>query len=121
MLEVLGQDYIKSTKSRGLPTRRIIWPYALRNAMPPALTLMGLQLGTLVGGAVPTETIFAYPGVGRLILAVPVDAQYAEELGIKVGAPVLRATQITTSGRGEILAYGVTLNRTDVVRLRISR
>ena len=53
--------------------------------------------------------------------AVSVDEQYAEELGIEVGAPVLRATQITTSGRGEILAYGVTLNRTDVVRLRISR
>ncbi|WP_168211714.1 GntR family transcriptional regulator [Ruania zhangjianzhongii] len=53
--------------------------------------------------------------------AVSVDEQYAEALGIEVGAPVLRATQITTSGRGEVLAYGVTLNRTDVVRLRISR
>ncbi|WP_147916804.1 ABC transporter permease [Ruania zhangjianzhongii] len=67
MLEVLGEDYIKSAKSRGLPPRRIVWRHALRNAILPALTLMGLQLGTLVGGAVLTETIFAYPGVGRLI------------------------------------------------------
>jgi len=67
MLEVLGEDYIKSAKSRGLTPRRTIWRHALRNAMLPALTLMGLQLGALIGGAVLTETIFAYPGVGRLI------------------------------------------------------
>lgn len=67
MLEVLGEDYIKSARSRGLTPRRTIWRHALRNAMLPALTLMGLQLGTLIGGAVLTETIFAYPGVGRLI------------------------------------------------------
>lgn len=53
--------------------------------------------------------------------AVPVEQPYAAELGLDVGAPVLRATQTTTGGRGEVLAYGVTLNRTDVVRLRISR
>jgi ABC-type dipeptide/oligopeptide/nickel transport system permease component len=67
MLEVLGEDYVKSARSRGLSQRRIVWRHALRNAILPALTLMGLQLGTLVGGAVLTETIFAYPGVGRLI------------------------------------------------------
>lgn len=67
MLEVLGEDYIKSAKSRGLTPRRTVWRHALRNAILPALTLMGLQLGTLIGGAVLTETIFAYPGVGRLI------------------------------------------------------
>ncbi|SDD33769.1 ABC transporter permease [Auraticoccus monumenti] len=67
MLEVLGEDYIKSARSRGLTPRRTVWRHALRNAILPALTLMGLQLGTLIGGAVLTETIFAYPGVGRLI------------------------------------------------------
>ncbi|MFG6475299.1 ABC transporter permease [Microbacterium sp. P06] len=67
MLEVLGEDYIKSARSRGLTPRRTVWRHALRNAILPALTLMGLQLGALVGGAVLTETIFAYPGVGRLI------------------------------------------------------
>jgi ABC-type dipeptide/oligopeptide/nickel transport system permease component len=67
MLEVLGEDYIKSARSRGLTPRRTVWRHALRNALLPALTLMGLQLGALIGGAVLTETIFAYPGVGRLI------------------------------------------------------
>ncbi len=67
MLEVLGEDYIKSARSRGLSQRRTVWRHALRNAILPALALMGLQLGTLIGGAVLTETVFAYPGVGRLI------------------------------------------------------
>ncbi|MER5623580.1 ABC transporter permease [Streptosporangium sp. NPDC002544] len=67
MLEVLGEDYIKSARGRGLSPQRTLWRHALRNAFLPALTLMGLQLGTLVGGAVLTETVFAYPGVGRLI------------------------------------------------------
>lgn len=67
MLEVLGEDYVRSAKARGLGPGRIVWKHALRNALVPAVTLMGMQLGTLVGGAVLTETIFAYPGVGRLI------------------------------------------------------
>ncbi|MDL5351999.1 ABC transporter permease [Microbacterium sp. zg-YB36] len=67
MLEVLGEDYIKSARSRGFSERRTVWHHGLRNAFIPALTLMGLQLGSLVGGAVLTETIFAYPGIGRLI------------------------------------------------------
>ena len=67
MLEVLDEDYIKSARSRGYSRERIVWRHALRNAILPALTLMGLQLGTLIGGAVLTETIFAYPGIGRLI------------------------------------------------------
>ncbi|PZF79782.1 ABC transporter permease [Jiangella anatolica] len=67
MAEVLGEDYITSARSRGLTPRRVVWRHALRNAVLPALMLMGLQLGTLIGGAVLTETVFAYPGVGRLI------------------------------------------------------
>ena len=67
MVEVLGEDYIRSARARGLTPRRIVWKHGLRNAILPALMLMGLQLGTLIGGAVLTETVFAYPGVGRLI------------------------------------------------------
>lgn len=67
MLQILGSDYIRSAKSRGLTRNRIIWKHGLRNALLPAITLMGLQLGTLVGGAVLTETVFAYPGIGSLI------------------------------------------------------
>lgn len=67
MAQILGSDYIRSARSRGVPRQTIIWKHALRNALIPAVTLMGLQLGTLVGGAVLTETVFAYPGVGSLI------------------------------------------------------
>lgn len=67
MLQILGSDYIRSARSRGLSRPTIIWKHGLRNAIIPAITLMGLQLGTLVGGAVLTETVFAYPGIGSLI------------------------------------------------------
>ncbi|MET4581187.1 ABC-type dipeptide/oligopeptide/nickel transport system permease component [Conyzicola nivalis] len=90
MLEVLGEDYIKSAKSRGLTPRRTIWRHALRNAMLPALTLMGLQLGALIGGAVLTETIFAYPGVGRLIFEAVQQLDYP----VLQGAFVLLAVTV---------------------------
>ncbi len=67
MAQILGSDYIRSARSRGIPRQTIIWKHGLRNAIVPAVTLMGLQLGTLIGGAVLTETVFAYPGVGSLI------------------------------------------------------
>ena len=90
MLEVLGEDYIKSARSRGLSSRRTVWRHALRNAILPALTLMGLQLGTLIGGAVLTETIFAYPGVGRLIF----DAVQQLDYPLLQGAFVLLAITV---------------------------
>ncbi|ALJ19307.1 ABC transporter permease [Microbacterium sp. No. 7] len=67
MAQILGADYIRSARSHGIPRQRIIWKHGLRNAIIPAVTLMGVQLGTLVGGAVLTETVFAYPGIGALI------------------------------------------------------
>lgn len=67
MLQILGSDYIRSAKSRGIPVRTIVWKHGVRNAIIPAVTLAGIQLGALVSGAVLTETVFAYPGVGRLI------------------------------------------------------
>lgn len=66
MLEVLGQDYIRTARSKGLADRRVVWKHALKNASIPIVTIVGLELGTLLGGAVITETIFAWPGVGRL-------------------------------------------------------
>ncbi|GAB2515624.1 ABC transporter permease [Microbacterium petrolearium] len=65
LLETLGEDYITLAKANGLRYRRILWKHALRNALLPTTTLIGLQLGFLVGGAVLTESVFAYPGVGR--------------------------------------------------------
>jgi peptide/nickel transport system permease protein len=66
LLEVLGQNFVTTARAKGLAERRVILVHALKNAAVPVVTLIGLQFGTLLGGAVVTETIFAWPGVGRL-------------------------------------------------------
>lgn len=68
MLEVLDQDYIRTAHAKGVPFRRVVFRHALRNAFLPVLTVIGLQFGALLGGAVVTETVFAWPGVGRLLV-----------------------------------------------------
>ncbi len=66
MLEVLGQDYIRTARAKGVGEPPVVWKHALKNAAIPIVTIVGIELGTLLGGAVITETIFAWPGVGRL-------------------------------------------------------
>jgi len=66
MLDVLGQDYVRTARAKGLAERAVIVRHALRNALIPVVTLLGLQLGMLLGGAVITETVFAWPGVGMV-------------------------------------------------------
>jgi peptide/nickel transport system permease protein len=68
MLDVLGQDYIRTARAKGLAPPRVLYRHALKNASLPIVTLLALQLGQLLGGAVITETIFAWPGVGRLLV-----------------------------------------------------
>lgn len=68
VLDVLSQDYIRTARAKGLADRRVLFKHALKNAAIPILTLLGLQVGQLMGGAVVTETVFAWPGVGRLIV-----------------------------------------------------
>ena len=68
MLEVLGEDYIRTARAKGLSKRKIIVKHALRNALIPVITVMGLQVGLLLGGAILTETIFAWPGVGKWLI-----------------------------------------------------
>lgn len=68
MLEALGQDYIRTAKSKGIPRRSIVFIHALKNASLPIITVVGLDLPFLLGGAVVTERIFAWPGMGRLFL-----------------------------------------------------
>jgi len=67
MLEVLHQDYIRTARAKGLTENVVIFKHALKNAFLPVLTVMGLQFGSLLGGAVMTETIFSWPGIGRLM------------------------------------------------------
>lgn len=68
LLEVLGEDYIRTARAKGLSERQVVMHHGLRNAMLPIITLLGLQLGTLLGGAVITETVFSWPGVGKLTI-----------------------------------------------------
>jgi len=68
LLEVLGQDYVRTARAKGARPARVVLAHGLRNAMVPILTALGLQLGALMGGAVLTESVFGWPGVGRLLL-----------------------------------------------------
>jgi peptide/nickel transport system permease protein len=68
MLEVIRLDYINTARAKGLSEGRIIWKHALKNAAIPVVTIMGLQFGALLGGAVVTETVFSWPGIGRLAI-----------------------------------------------------
>jgi peptide/nickel transport system permease protein len=69
MLEELGQDYIRTARAKGLPERIVVYKHALRNALIPVITLLGLQFGALLAGAIVTETIFSWPGIGRLTVS----------------------------------------------------
>ena len=68
LLEVLGEDYIRTARAKGMSERVVLVHHAMRNAMLPVITLLGLQLGTLLGGAVITEIVFSWPGVGQLTI-----------------------------------------------------
>ena len=77
MLEELSQDYIRTARAKGLPERTVVLRHALRNALNPVLTVMGLQFGSLLAGAIVTETIFGWPGLGRLTLSAISNRDYA--------------------------------------------
>lgn len=81
LLECLGQDYVRTARAMGFPERTVIYRYALRNALIPVVTVVGLQLGYSLAGAVLTETVFAWPGLGRLL----VDAIFARDYPVVQG------------------------------------
>jgi ABC-type dipeptide/oligopeptide/nickel transport system permease component len=68
MVEVLRKEYVKVARAKGLGEGRVIWMHALRNVLIPVVTVMGLQFGALLGGAVVTETVFSWPGIGRMVI-----------------------------------------------------
>jgi peptide/nickel transport system permease protein len=88
MLETLGQDYIRTAQAKGLRQRTVILRHALRNALLPVITVVGLQVGILLAGAILTETIFAWPGIGRWI----VEAIYARDYPIVQGVTLFIAS-----------------------------
>jgi peptide/nickel transport system permease protein len=77
MLEELNQDYIRTARAKGLTENQVVYRHALRNALIPVLTVVGLQFGSLLAGAIVTETIFSWPGIGRLTLSAISNRDYA--------------------------------------------
>lgn len=88
MLEVLSQDYVRTARAKGVLKRGVIGKHALRNALVPVVTIGGLEFGRLLGGAVLTETVFTWPGIGRLL----VDSILARDYPVVQGAVLLIAT-----------------------------
>jgi len=77
MLEELGQDYIRTARAKGLAESTVIYRHAMANALIPVLTILGLQFGSLLSGAIVTETVFSWPGIGRLTLSAISNRDYA--------------------------------------------
>jgi len=77
MLEELGQDYIRTARAKGLHERTVVYKHALRNAMIPVITLVGLQFGALLAGAIVTEKIFSWPGIGQLTVSAISNRDYS--------------------------------------------
>ncbi|MGB3828272.1 MAG: ABC transporter permease [Ornithinimicrobium sp.] len=103
LIDSLGEDYCDLARAKGLPARTVVWKHALRNALLPTTTLLGLQLGFLVGGAVLTETVFAYPGVGRAIY----DSVNRLDFPVLQGAFIMLAATVVLANLVTDLAYGM--------------
>jgi peptide/nickel transport system permease protein len=84
MLEIVGQDYIRAARARGIPEKKVIRIHALRNSLTPLITIMALDLPAFFGGAVVTESIFAWPGMGRLFITSVFNRDYQVLMGITV-------------------------------------
>jgi peptide/nickel transport system permease protein len=87
MLEILRQDFIRTERAKGLSERKVIYKHAIRNAMVPVVTVIGLNFGLLLSGAILTETVFSWPGVGRLV----VDAVYDRDYPLVIGCVLVFA------------------------------
>ncbi len=103
MLEVLGEDYIRTAKAKGLPRFRIIALHALRNALIPVVTVIGLQVGVLFTGAIMTETIFSWPGVGKWLI----EAIFRRDYPVLQGGALLLGILVMTVNLLVDLAYGL--------------
>ncbi len=103
MLEVLGEDYIRTARAKGLAPRRVVVVHALRNALIPVVTVLGLQVGSLLGGAILTETVFAWPGIGSWL----VDSVQRRDYTVLQGGILLIAILVMAVNLGVDVLYGV--------------
>src|SRR2546426_701803 len=102
LLEALAEDYVRTARAKGLSEWQVIWSHVLKNALIPVVTVLGLQLGTLIGGAVITEYVFALPGVGRLV----VDAVFARDYPLVQGVVLVIAVGFILSNLIVDVLYG---------------
>jgi dipeptide transport system permease protein len=103
MLEVLREDYVRTARAKGLSPLRVVFVHALRNALVPVITVIGLQVGTLLAGAVLTETIFSWPGVGKWLI----DAISRRDYPVVQGGILLTATLVILVNLLVDLLYGL--------------
>lgn len=102
MLEVLSQDFVRTAKAKGLARRRVLYGHAFRNALIPVVTVVGLLVPRLVGGAVITESIFGWPGMGQLAVSSAVGRDFP----LVMGVTVVVAVAVILANLGVDLAYG---------------
>ncbi len=102
MLEVLGEDYIRTARAKGLTGIRVVVVHALRNALIPVVTVIGLQVGTLLGGAILTETIFSWPGIGHWLI----ESIQRRDYPVLQGGTLLVASLVMLVNLGVDLTYG---------------
>jgi len=103
LIEVLNEDYVRTARAKGQREAIVIWRHAVRNALIPVVTVAGLQLGYLLGGAVVTETVFAWPGLGRLL----VQSILARDFPVVQAAVLLLATSFVAINLATDLIYGL--------------
>src|SRR5207302_957968 len=101
LLEVFADDYVRTARAKGLAEWAVVRGHALKNALIPVVTVLGLQFGTLIGGAVITEYVFALPGIGRLV----VDAVFARDYPLVQGVVLLIAIGFIASNLVVDIAY----------------
>jgi peptide/nickel transport system permease protein len=97
LIEVMNQDYIRTARAKGLSERRVVWKHAMRNSLLPVITLIGLSLPFLVSGAVITETIFSWPGMGRAVIG----AIHGRDVFVITGITLISTTMVVL---GNLLA-----------------
>ena len=103
IIEVMGQDYIRTARAKGLTEWRVVGKHAMRNAVIPPLTLLGIQFALLIGGAVVTETVFARPGIGRLLVLAVLEKDFP----VVQGVVVLTTTAYVLINVAIDIAYGI--------------
>jgi len=89
MIEQLSQDYVRTVRAKGVPERVVVGLHVLKNAMIPTVTIIGLQFGGLLEGAMLTETIFAWPGIGKLAATAVYERDYALIRGVVLFAAIV--------------------------------